>query len=243
MCFDRPDEDTHSLQHDHKFISKVTELVAFRWMPHATIWVRWTLRNRASWVETDRCLYHQSPTRVWFSAITLDRMQKLDVELKLAELGKVCRTPTDYFNADGPGPSNKGGRSSLETQYGSKGVRKLTLELQRKKINMTFLKSYAPNVASMEIRGSRSNQLKGDSVPFSIIFQFWPELEELRITRADFFLHRSYDADLCGIHEEEAELLRKMNPEFLRNVRIVPIKPSLLTMPRKLQYFWAYIRL
>ena len=49
----------------------------------------------------------------------------------------------------------------------------------------------------------------------------------------DVTLTKNYDADFCGIHEEEAVELREMDEEYLRTVQIVSIPPALLTMKRK----------
>ena len=52
----------------------------------------------------------------------------------------------------------------------------------------------------------------------------------MKIDGNECILTRNYDADFCGISEEEAEVLRGMDEEYLENVQIVPIRPSLLTM-------------
>ena len=41
---------------------------------------------------------------------------------------------------------------------------------------------------------------------------------------------RNFDAEFCGIHQEEVELLWNMGEEYLRNVNIVPIRPCVSTM-------------
>ena len=64
---------------------------------------------------------------------------------------------------------------------------------------------------------------------------------------------RNYDGDILGIPEEEAQLLRRQDDEYLRSVHIVPIRPSLLTMQCQVGiqvmnyklyvYFWPVIDL
>ena len=65
----------------------------------------------------------------------------------------------------------------------------------------------------------------------SEICEMWAELEDLEITGGCNYLERCHDADFCGIDVQEAAWLALMNQDFLQHVHVVPIKPSLLTMP------------
>ena len=70
-------------------------------------------------------------------------------------------------------------------------------------------------------------------VPYSKIFKNWPNLKTLSV-RDGFEYHVSnYDAEFCGINQEEAELLGTMDNEDLRRLHIVPIRPCVSTMPSK----------
>ena len=82
----------------------------------------------------------------------------------------------------------------------------------------------------MTYRTSYSQLLERDALPLSEFFELWPDLEELLITGDHNHLVRSYDSDFCGINDEEAELLRGKDEEFLEAVHIVPTKPSLTLM-------------
>ena len=156
-----------------------------------------------------------------------------EVEIKMANLVEMDSTSREFFDGDVAWPCYDGNPDGVEMLCCSNSVRKLTLELHVRKISFSVLKSLFPKVTTLEIRGNRSIRLKRDSLPLSEIFQFWPDLKKLRIFGAKNFPNRHYDADLCGIHEEEAALLRQMNPDFLQHVHIVPIKPSLLSMTSK----------
>ena len=50
----------------------------------------------------------------------------------------------------------------------------------------------------------------------------------------------NYDPEFLGIHEQEAKLLGQKDEDFLRTVHIVPIRPSLLTMPSKYICNWLF---
>ena len=157
-----------------------------------------------------------------------------EVVIKMADFVDMDSTSGEYFSGNKAWPSVdeeimiKGDRLGC-----SHSVRKLTLDLHVKTINMPVLKNLFPDLSSMEIKAKHSVRLKRDSLPLVEIFQLWPNLEGLKIAGANNFLRRSYDADLCGIHEGEADHLRTMETRFLERVQIVPIRPSLLTMPSK----------
>ena len=111
----------------------------------------------------------------------------------------------------------------------SVSIRKLMLELHVKtmNVNMSVLKSTFPNVNSLEFK----LYTKEDLPIFTKIFEFWSDLRELRVTGLiNQDLKQSFDAEFCGILEQEAELLREKDEDYLRAAQIVPIRPSLLTM-------------
>ena len=162
---------------------------------------------------------------------TMPRLE--EVVIKMADFVEMDSTSRDYITGNKAWPS-VGGKIVKNERLGcSHSVRKLTLELHVKTINMPVLKALFPNVSLLEITGKQGALLKRDSLPLAQVFQFWPDLTELKIAGANNFARRSFDADICGIHEEEAALLRTMDTSFLERVQIVPIKPCLLTMPSK----------
>ena len=69
-----------------------------------------------------------------------------------------------------------------------------------------------------------------EPLSFAQIWDLWPKLEIVKIKAGRVHLYGYYDADFCGIHEEEANHLREQEDQFLRLVHIVPIKPCLTTM-------------
>ena len=114
-------------------------------------------------------------------------------------------------------------------------LRRLTLELQVKWINMSLLKSLFPNVTALELRINDSYMTKADPVPFLQVCETWPDLQKLKISGTENILHGNYDADIIGISEEEVEILWRMEEKDLGQLQIVPIRPSLLTMSSKVE--------
>ena len=116
------------------------------------------------------------------------------------------------------------------TYYECGRIRKLTLDLQVKQIEFSRIRSFFPNVKSLELIMEFGHHTGSDPLPISQVSECWPDLEELNIHGAYNFLGRNYDADFCGVHEEEAEMLRTADDDYLKAVHIVPTRPCLLTM-------------
>ena len=113
-------------------------------------------------------------------------------------------------------------------------VWKLTLELNPKKIRWHFINRLFPNVLTLEIQVMEVySAADNDFLPLNEIFLCWTYLRQLQIIDVVNFAPRCHDDDFCGINNEEAELLREQDEEFLKAVHIVPIRPCLLTMPSK----------
>ena len=91
----------------------------------------------------------------------------------------------------------------------SQSVCKLTLELEVRLVRWHVIPSLFPNVRVIELRVIDTILLGQHPLPFAGIFQVWPNLEELEVTGGRNYLDRNYDADFCGIHEQEAEFLRE----------------------------------
>ena len=109
-------------------------------------------------------------------------------------------------------------------------VRKLTLDLEVDHINLSLLKLVFPNVTILKFH---LNFCDWDLAPLTEVWELYPNLEELKMKGEFNKLNCSYDSQFCGIFEEEAEWLRTRDEEYLKAVHIVPIRPSVLTMPSK----------
>ena len=128
-------------------------------------------------------------------------------------------------------PSKCGGYvwgSNVHYSYSS--VRKLEIHSYCGPVNILEVKSVFPCLAKLYLSLEHLSQ----EVPCGEISELWPDLEKVTcIYDIENVLTNNCDAQFCGISEKEAEVLREMDEEYLRNVHIVPIRPSLLTMPSK----------
>ena len=118
----------------------------------------------------------------------------------------------------------------------SKSVRKLELHLELRKVNLFPLKAVFPSITSLELNVHENGKLGAEIAPFSDIWTCWPDLHKLSIYGSTVSITRNFDADFCGITEQEAEWLRRQPTRFLKKVHIVPIKPCLLTMKSKVVF-------
>ena len=108
-------------------------------------------------------------------------------------------------------------------RYTYTSLRKLTLFLTCLTANLVEIKAAFPHVIALELYLCQS-----EYAPCGEVWELWPNLEQLKLSVTWITVRKNYDAEFCGIHKEEVELLREMDDEFLRTVQIVPIRPSLL---------------
>ena len=158
--------------------------------------------------------------QLWDALTSIDGCKMMP---KLVEIDLEARSKYKYNEDFKDWPLTIHGRQSLRCSYSS--VRKLRLDLSKVNVNLLEFKTIMPHVVSMELRFRSSGR-----VPCAELWELWPNLEELKIFGLMSKLTENYDAEFCGISEEEAEELRTMDDEYLGNVHIVPIRPSLLTM-------------
>ena len=62
----------------------------------------------------------------------------------------------------------------------------------------------------------------------------WPNLESVSIKKHRGALRWNFDAEFLGISTEEAEFLKQFDDESLEKMNIVPVRPSVLTLSRKI---------
>ena len=136
-----------------------------------------------------------------------------------------------------------------ELWYCCTTVRNLELLIESQAANVRPLQALFPNVSHLSFKFVDSRTDEADFTMLIQIFECWSDLETLGCSvecgnwgsrSIQKPPRRNYDADFLGIHEEEAELLRQKDEEFLRRVHIVPIRPSVLTMSSKFPDFKAF---
>ena len=90
-----------------------------------------------------------------------------------------------------------------------------------------------PNLRSLCLCDS-NNFTKGDA--FRHIWRWLPSLEKLDMSIAleiDLFPNSNFDAEFCGLYEEEAAYLREKDDTYLKTVNIVPPFPPINYMRGK----------
>ena len=65
------------------------------------------------------------------------------------------------------------------------------------------------------------------------LWSSWSDLEYISISVSEEAFSYNYDAYFLGIYPEEVEILKEMDDESLDQLNIVPVRPSVLTMPCK----------
>ena len=66
--------------------------------------------------------------------------------------------------------------------------------------------------------------------PYEELWAYWPEVQAVELIED---LRGNYDAEFLGIYPEEVQILRGMDEEFLEQLNLVPIQPSVLTRSGK----------
>ena len=67
-------------------------------------------------------------------------------------------------------------------------------------------------------------------IPYEELWAYWPEVQALELIED---LRGNYDTEFLGIYSEEVQILREMDEEFLEQLHLVPIRPSVLTRSGK----------
>ena len=99
----------------------------------------------------------------------------------------------------------------------------LHLELVLAEIEVAYFQRIFPNVTKLHY------ECQWVGSPFGQIWAHWPDLEEL-VINMDSEWSANYDAEMCGIFQEEVDFLREQSMEYLQTVHIVPVQPALTHM-------------
>ena len=117
-------------------------------------------------------------------------------------------------------------------------MRSLTLNHHVTGFSLEYCAALFPNLTQLDVGSTKANM----RVPYEKIWTEFPNLEMLSVREPFWGQHDAedvnYDADFLGIFEDEAEdlrknYLRKKDLKHVKNMHIVPIKPSILTAKSK----------
>ena len=86
-----------------------------------------------------------------------------------------------------------------------------------------FIAELFPKV--MELRAVMMSE--SGFAPIYAMWNGWPDLESIKIEEVECYNDENLDHIFCGILPDEAEYLQEQDDEFLRDVHIVPVCPSI----------------
>ena len=69
----------------------------------------------------------------------------------------------------------------------------------------------------------------------------WPYLESVYLVESREAVRLNFDAEFLGISKEEVEILRQFDDESLEKMNIVPTRPSVLTLLRKIKDYHDFL--
>ena len=148
----------------------------------------------------------------------LDWMSYTGIELEL-----VAPHPEFYSEVDA--------ECLPESPYASQTTSDLIVHADMSSVSFVNLKKSLPEVMDLLIIADPTN---AHTVPYRQIFRLWPNLKRLHVRGSIKHPVSNYDAEFCGINQEEVELLWSMDDDYLKNVHIVPVRPGVTTMPSEL---------
>ena len=97
--------------------------------------------------------------------------------------------------------------------------------------HLTFqdLRQIFPNLTNL-----KAAALQTSSIPYRDVWSSLPELKIVHLLDIDYSLTGNFDSEFLGIYPQEVELLRELDDRALEKIQVVPIRPCVLTMARKL---------
>ena len=123
-------------------------------------------------------------------------------------------------------------------QFSNPSITVKTLEISAEfdLLTVVELSHIFPNVVNLKLWGEIGQPTQ--AAAFALhrdVWASWPELESLSVQEHRGTLTWNFDAEFLGINYEEVEILRQLDDESLEKVNIVPVRPSLLTLLRKIR--------
>ena len=113
----------------------------------------------------------------------------------------------------------------------------LLLDSMLSNVEVAYFQRVFPNISKLHHWG-----IHWDGSSFAQVWASWPKLEELA-TNLEGYWNCNFDAEICGIFQEEVDFLRQQSTEYLQAVHIVPVRPALTTMSSKHMLvfeWWGY---
>lgn len=166
-------------------------------------------RTNLKFLRLDHLIYNDS--EAWKQIVGIDFGAKMPVLVKV------------YLSLE----------TNYEAQYGSVvhaalTVRSLNISLGSKVTSIWPMPALFPNISNLNCT------LMGSGNVLAEIFKDWCLLLDMNLSlNLTCGGKWNYENDFCGIDDEEMVLLREQDGAYLAEVHIVPVRPCLVTMPRK----------
>ena len=131
-------------------------------------------------------------------------------------------------------PWERNAENPVQSQHGSPSttVTHLVLEFYVNRDSLEACGRIFPNVNHVSLFQLMTEL---NEIPYEVLWAQWSHVEFMEITESEIELGENFDAEFLGINPEEVNLLRQMDDASLETINVVPIRPSILTMPRKVQ--------
>ena len=105
-------------------------------------------------------------------------------------------------------------------------------------LNVVELSQIFPNVVNLKLWGGIGQPTHlAASTLYRDLWASWLELESVTLKEHGGALTWNFDAEFLGINSEELEILRQFDDDSLEKVNLVPIRPSVLTLQRKIKFY------
>ena len=158
----------------------------------------------------------------------------------LPALYHVEVNPDVYVNPQNrtPNPWENNEAAQVVQVYPSTTVKHLDTWANFNSLTLKQLSEVFPKVAYLKARIVRFLRDRASSASlFSGLWEGWQCLESVSLCYIREALRWNFDAEFLGISSEEVDILRQLDDESLEKINIVPIRPSVLTLPRKVQCY------
>ena len=123
-----------------------------------------------------------------------------------------------------------------QTLWPSLTVKKLMLEFNFYRESIEACHRIFPHVSQITLTEERMMMADPEEMPYEVLWTHWSQVEFMEIAEMRFELGENFDAEFLGLNQEDVNLLRQMDDESLDRMNIVPIRPSVLTMKRKVNF-------
>ena len=125
-------------------------------------------------------------------------------------------------------------------------VKSLDISAEFDLLTVVELSHIFPNAVNLKLWGGLGQPTNlATSALNRDIWSSWPDLESVSLKEQSGALQWNFDAEFLGINSEEVEILRQLDDDSLEKVNLVPVRPFVLTLLRKIKFHYLthYLKL